>query len=262
MVEGKAAFEYTILSSVPDNTIAGQDYMIKNSYSLRDKGYELNDHYYSIDDSLFTIGFYQNKTTATRDFFVGAIHPQTLTIPATIPTDQNFAWGQTLDDQLYIVNGNRLLNWMPGSQKITEIYRKRMYQYQYLNPYNNLLKCGNFIVFREEDSLRTFDLQTKKFEHVAMPEKLIFPNSLFKWMDNYVWTTDRCIYYIKQQGLIYSLIQYNPLTKEQDPVVFPDTKDEKFESFLSIFQTKGKLLLMTKYNDRKNKLVYKIFTLK
>lgn len=259
IVDGKSVFEYTILSSALEKTTTGQDYVIKNSYHIRSQGYELKDALYTINDSLFTMGFFHNKETKTRDFFVGAIHPKTLTVPATIATDQNFAWAQVLDNQLYVVNGTRLLNWVPGSNNITELYRKRTYQYQYLQPYNSLLKCGNFMVFREEDSLRTFNLQTKKFDHVVMPEKFMPPNSLFKFMDNYVWTTDKFIYYVRYDGLVISLIQYNPVTKEHTPVVFPTSKDERFDSFLSIFQTDGKLLLTTKYIGKKNKPLYKLF---
>lgn len=257
-VNGKSAFEYTIQSSIPGNT-QGMDYDIKNIYSLRSKGYELNDHFYTINDSLFSIGFFQNAQTNTRDLFIASIHWQTLRVPVTLPTDQNFAWGEVLDNQLYLVNGTRLLNWVPGSGKINEVYRKRTYQYQKLQPYSNLLKCGNYMVFREEDSLRTFNLQTKTFAHVAMPERFIPKNSLYKTLDHYAWTDRKHIYYMSYKGFTPSFTQYDPMTGQSAPVVFPESKNERFDSFLAIFQTEGKFLFLTKYTGKKNQPVYKMF---
>lgn len=259
-VNGKSTFEYTIQSSLPGNT-QGQDYDIKNIYSLLSKGYELNDHFYTVNDSLFTIGFFQNPQTNTRDLFIGSLHWQMLRVPVTLPTDQNFAWAEVLDNQLYLINGTRLLSWTPGSGSINEVYRKRTYQYQKLQPYSSLLKCGNFIVYREEDSLRTFDLQTKTFTHVAMPPGFIPQNSLYKRMDHYVWTGKNFIYYMTYKGFTPSFIQYDPVTRQTTPVTFPESKNERFDSFLAIFQTEGKILFLTKYLGKKDQAVYKIFVM-
>lgn len=201
---GKSEFAYTILSSVPGTTPGGQDYDIKNFYNIRSQGYELNDGFKTVNDSLFTIGFFKNKQTGTRDLFVGSLHWENFRIQATLPTDQNFVWGEVLDNQLYLVNGNRLLNWTPGTSQIREVYRKRTYQYQKMHPDHNLLKCGNYIVFREEDSLRTFNLQTKTFAHFAMPENLVLQNSLYKGMEHCAWTTGSNIYYLRFTGLLPS----------------------------------------------------------
>lgn len=256
---GKKEFEYVIASAIPATKPGGQDYELKNYYSLRAKGYELNDHFYTIDDSLFAIGFFQNKATNSRDLFVGSLHPQTLRVPATLPTDQNFAWGEVLDHSLYLVNGTRLLRWVPGSNDIQEVYRKRTYQYQHLLPYRSLLKCGNFIVYREEDSLTTFNQQTKTFTYVTKPEAFIPANSLYKQMDHYTWATSRYIYYVTYKGFTPSFTQYDPVTKQSTPVTFPEFKGEQFNAFLAIFQTGDKFLFMTKYLGKKDTPVYRIF---
>jgi hypothetical protein len=260
-LDGQSVFEYIIQSSAPATTGKEQEYTTTNVYSVRAQGYELNDKFYTINDSLFTLGFLRNKQTGARDLFIGSIHRQTLRVPAILPTDQNFVWGEVLDNQLYLVNGNRLLSWVPGSGTIKEVFRKRTYQYQSMQPDRSLLKCGNYLVLREEDSLRTFNLQNNRFEHVGMPENFTPPNSLYNRKDHIAWTDRNFIYYIRYNGLIPSLIQYDPVSRQHTPVIFPEYKNEQFTSFQAIFQLENKLLFLTKYTGKKDQPVYRIFVL-
>lgn len=252
--------ETMIQGSVPATKAGGMDYDIFSMYTVRKQGFELYDGFYRLNDSLFTFGFYDNKETKKSDLAIASLHWSGLRIPAVKAVERKNIISRVLDDQLYFTNGRQVLRWYPGKTEIEEVFIKDSLWPKSLQPNIYLMKSADNLVFSERNGVvRVYNMKTRRFSEFPTPDPVSEPNSLYKFTETRLYTTNKGIYYMAYEGSTRVFTRYDPETKKQEPIYFPTYKNEKFSEFRNIFQAGNRFYFLTEYRTKKDVAVYRIF---
>ncbi len=236
-------------------------YEFKNNYSTLKYGLfpyvrflRTKDNLYSLYKKIDSIS--NKKTLMLFAFEDKQIKPTTKTINLTDESVDT----QTMDGDIYISYKGTLLKYDEAEKTYVTVIAEKDPDSDWQNVSKNtrFLKVGDYFLYRRNNVLSIYNNVTKSTTSIkgafAIADQLYFTLHSVEAYAGY-----NSFYFTKRIADKIEFVRYQPETNTETPIVFPDFKNEKFNSIKAIFKTDNRFIFLTAYQGKKNKPVYKMF---
>jgi hypothetical protein len=121
------------------------------------------------------------------------------------------------------------------------------------------LRVGNYYLFRRNGKLTMYDAKLRVFKDLTK-EELARNYNYFTQHNIYAYEGKNSFYFTQYINDKAVFTKYNPVNNTYTPIDFPQFKKQSFEEIKAIYHEQDKFIFLVSYVDKKDKLVYKMFS--
>ncbi len=237
-------------------------YEFKTNFSLLKKGMFPYDRFLRTKDKIYSLFKLVDSASSKKSYRL--FHYENKSVFGTkyelaLPNDDVDT--QVLDGEIYISCKGYLAKYNESKEIYELIINEKDATKEWQNIAKNtrFLKVGNNYMYRRDYELYIYNSVTKKTTNLPNTFNIPIPKNIFGQHTTFVYPGKNSFYYSQVVDNKYVFTRYNTITNTTSQIEFPSFKKENFEAIDAILHHQNKIIFLTRYKGKKDKLIYKMF---
>lgn len=242
--------ENTVTSSkLPAN--GTYPYKYDKDYRLLANGYFIRDGFLRTAKSLYVLA--QNNTTPTAPIWqlIEFTAEKAVSGSGAMSIRAADYMGEVINGIIYVTCKGAVYKFIENTQQFLPVLQAGNIRFDAINEKKRLLKAGDYMMFRQGDSLVVFNENTNILSNVIKRPALYPLTSRFNPEQHHAFAGIAAFYYLSGAGETSVFNQYNPAAQVTRQIAFPKIGKEKFMGFKAVYNQGGTFLILAEYSGNK-----------
>jgi hypothetical protein len=168
---------------------------------------------------------------------------------------------QTLEGNIFISAKGELIKYDENKEAFYDVIIEKDATYPWQNIAKNtrFLKVGNNYMYRRNFELFIYNSASKKTTNLANTYNTAIPKNIFGEHNTFAYTGKNSFYYSQVVDSKNVFTRYNTITSTTSQIEFPSFKKQDFEAINAVLHHENKIVFLTTYKGKRDKLIYKMF---
>ena len=251
--------ENTVTSSkLPAN--GTYPYKYDKDYRLLDKGYYIRDGFLRTAKSLYVLAQNNTRPAAPVWQLIEFTAEKAVSGSGAMSIRAADYMGEVIDGIIYVTCQGAAYKFNEITQQFLPVLQAGNIRFDAINEKKRLLKAGDYMMFRQGDSLTVFNENNKILSNVIKRQAMYPLTSRFNPEQHHAFAGTAAFYYLSGSGETSVFNQYNPATQVTRQIAFPKIGKEKFMGFKAVYNQAGTFLILAEYSgDKKYGPSYQMF---
>ncbi len=168
---------------------------------------------------------------------------------------------QVLNGEIYISGKGYLVKYNETKEVYETILNEEKAEMEWQNIAKNtrFLKVGNNFLYRRNYEFAIYNSDTKKTINLPNTVNIPLPKNYYGQHTTFAYAGKNSFYYSQVINNKTVFTRYNTNTNTASQIDFPSFKKQHFEALNAILHHENKIVFLTTYKGKKDKLIYKMF---